>query len=184
MRKSKKMIICALLVSMASVLAFVSKLIPVPWLQGGNITLASAVPVILTSVLFGVKWGTISSVIFAVLQMIMGFYPPPTHTFTSFAVVIMLDYIFAFGAYGLADLFYKKEKTYTLVISGIAVVFLRYICHIISGILIWGVYAEGYGIAAYSVIYNGTYMIPEIIITAAVLAGTTKLVKKLEKSNN
>lgn len=184
MKKSKKMIICALLVSMAAVLAFISKLIPVPWLQGGNITIASAVPIILTSVLFGVKWGTISSLIFAVLQMIIGFYPPPTHTLTSFVAVIMLDYILAFGVYGLAGLFYKKEHPYTIVISGITVVFLRYICHIVSGILIWGVYSEGYGIVAYSVIYNGTYMLPEIIITAAVLAGAVKWVKRLEKSNN
>ena len=63
------------------------------------------------------------------------------------------------------------KRTYSAAFSGFVVTLLRYICHIFSGILIWGVYAkEGQSVLAYSLIYNGTYMIPEILITTVVLA--------------
>lgn len=181
MKKTKKITICALLVAMSTVLAFLSKLIPAPWMQGGSVTLASAVPVILTSLLFGVKWGVASSVTYATIQMITGFYPPPTQDFLSFFAVVMIDYMLAFGVYGLAGLFYKKNRTYTIPLSGFLVVLMRYICHILSGILIWGVYAgEGQTVFAYSLIYNGSYMIPEIIITTLVLFGMIKFIHMLD----
>ena len=181
MNQTKKMTVCALLVALSAVLAFLSKIIPAPWLQGGSITLASAVPVILTSLLFGVKWGVASSVAYAVIQMMMGFYPPPTRSFFDFLLVVMLDYVLAFGVYGLAGLFYKKNKAYTIPLSGFLVVLMRYICHILSGVLIWGIYAtKGQTVLMYSVVYNGSYMIPEIIITTIVLAMMIKLIQKLD----
>ena len=181
MEKTRKLTICALLVALATVLAFLSKIIPAPWLQGGSITIASAVPIIIASLLFGWRWGILSSLTYAIIQMMTGFYPPPTKALSDFFLVVMLDYVLAFGVFGLASFFYKKEKAYTIPVSGFIVMCLRYLCHILSGILIWGVYAEeGQTVLAYSVIYNGSYMIPEIIITTVVLAGLIKLIKKLE----
>ena len=67
--------------------------------------------------------------------------------------------------------------------------FLRYICHFVSGYILWGSYAEwfftqdgfpAWGAAlverlspemlgfVYSLVYNGMYMVPEIILTAMV----------------
>jgi len=173
MKTTKKLTTSALLVALATVLMLLSKIIPTPWLQGGSITLASMVPIILAGIMFGTKWGLCTSLVYALLQMMFGFYPPPTQTFIYFVLVVFLDYIFAFGVLGLSGTFYNLfgKKSISIPLSGFIVTFLRYICHIISGITIWGVYAaEGQSVLAYSLIYNGSYMIPEIIITTVVLA--------------
>lgn len=173
MKTTKKITTSALMIALATVLMWVSKIIPAPWLQGGSVTLASMVPIIAASILFGSKWGLCTSLAYALIQMMFGFYPPPTQTLLNFVLVILLDYIFAFGVLGLAGFFYSLSggRAFSAAFSGFAVTLLRYICHIISGILIWGVYApEGQTVFIYSLIYNGTYMIPEIIITTVVSA--------------
>ena len=44
---------------------------------------------------------------------------------------------------------------------------LRYLCSFLSGIIIWREYApETMPVWLYSLGYNGSYMIPEIILTA------------------
>ncbi len=173
MNTTKKLTSSALLVALATVLMWVSKLLPAPWLQGGSVTLASMVPIIAVGILFGTKWGLCSSLAYALIQMMFGFYPPPTQTFLYFVLVVLLDYIFAFGVLGLSGVFYSLfgKKFFAIPTSAFIVTLLRYICHILSGILIWGVYApEGQGVLAYSLIYNGTYMVPEIIISTVVTA--------------
>ncbi len=171
MNTTKKLTASAFMVALATVLMWVSKLIPAPWLQGGSVTIASMVPIICVGILFGTKWGLCSSLAYAIIQMMFGFYPPPTQTLLYFVLVILLDYIFAFGVLGLSGMFYSLfgKKKFAIPMSAFLVTLLRYICHIISGILIWGVYAEeGQSVLAYSLIYNGTYMIPEIIISTVI----------------
>ena len=171
MTSTKKMTASALLVALATVLMWVSKLIPAPWLLGGSITLASMVPIILCGILFGTSWGLLASFSYALIQMLFGFYPPPTQTLLNFFLVILLDYILAFGVLGLGGIFCKKEKKTPLLaaLGAFFVTALRYVCHILSGILIWGVYAEeGQSVLTYSIIYNGSYMIPEIILSTIV----------------
>lgn len=179
MTKTKKLTLCALLTALSAVLTLVSKALPAPWLQGGSVTLASMVPVIAASIIAGCKYGILSGVVFALLQMLTGFYPPPTHSFFDFFLVILLDYFLAFGLLGTAGFFYKLfgKKRWAVPLSACIVTCLRYICHILSGLLIWGVYAENQTVLAYSVIYNGSYMLPEIIITTAVSAVLSKFLK-------
>ncbi len=168
---TKKITTSALLIALATVLMWVSKLIPAPWMQGGSVTIASMVPIVMVGIMYGSKWGLCASVAYAVIQMMFGFYPPPTQTFINFVLVILLDYIIAFGGLGLSGIFYKitGKKKFSAPLSAFIVTSLRYVCHILSGILIWGVYAEeGQTVLAYSLIYNGSYMIPEIIITTVV----------------
>ncbi len=185
MNTTKKLTTSALLIALATVLMWVSKLIPAPWLQGGSVTLASMVPIILTGILFGPKWGLSASLSYAIIQMLFGFYPPPTQTFFSFFLVVMLDYILAFGVLGLSGIFRKpaKQSAVSAAAGAFLVTTLRYVCHIFSGILIWGVYAEeGQTVLAYSLIYNGSYMIPEIIISTVVtwILFKTRFIKNLQ----
>jgi len=171
MKTTKKIAVSAIMTALATVLMLISKLIPAPWLQGGSVTIASMVPIISVGILFGTKWGLYSSLCYALLQMMFGFYPPPTQTFIYFVLVVLLDYVFAFGVLGLSGLFYSVfgKKNFSIPVSAFIVTFLRYLCHILSGILIWGVYAnEGQSVIMYSLIYNGTYMVPEIIISTIV----------------
>lgn len=181
MSKTKKITVSALLVAMSTVLALVSKLIPAPWLQGGSVTIASMVPIIAVSIIIDCRWGALSAVVYSLIQMLTGFYPPPVQTVGYFILVIFLDYVAAFGVLGFAGGIYRLcgKKSYAIPLSGAVVTLGRYICHILSGLLIWGVYApEGQSVLAYSLIYNGTYMIPEIIITAVVLGAITPILKK------
>ena len=55
---------------------------------------------------------------------------------------------------------------------GTAVVcFIRFMCSFLSGVLIWGNLSDGLPAWTYSLTYNGSYMLPETILTtvAAVL---------------
>ena len=183
MNTTKKLTFSALMTALATVLMLISKMIPAPWLQGGSITLASMVPIIIVGIIYGTKWGLCASLSFALIQMMFGFYPPPTQTFLYFLLVVLLDYIFAFGVLGLSGTIYNVlgKKNFAIPVSAFLVTLLRYICHILSGILIWGVYAEeGQSVLAYSLIYNGSYMIPEIIISTIVtsLIFNIKFLKK------
>ena len=183
MSKTKKLTTCAILISLSTVLIFVSKMIPsLPW--GGSVTLCSMVPLILISLMLGLKWGLLSGMVFALIQMLTGFYPPPTQTFLDFTLVVVLDYLLAFGVLGIACVFDRLcgKKLWSIPLSGAIVTGLRYLCHILSGILIWGVYAEeGQTVLAYSLIYNGSYMIPEIFITTLALGVLAKWIRHLAK---
>jgi len=55
-------------------------------------------------------------------------------------------------------------------IGSFAAVFVRLVCHVLSGILIWGSYApEGTPVWIYSVTYNGSYMLAEAIVSTVVM---------------
>lgn len=185
MSKTKKITLCAMMVALATVLAYLSNLLPFKWMQGGSITLASMVPIIVASIIAGYKWGLLSAFVYSILQILLGggIPMPPVANFTSYLLVIMLDYVLAFGVLGFAGLFYDMfgKKKYAMPVSAFIVTFLRFICHFLSGIVIWGVYAnEGQSVAAYSLIYNGGYMLPEIIITTAVVSLIIPLITKLK----
>lgn len=180
MTKTKQLTTCAMLIALSTVLMLLSKLIPsMPW--GGSVTLCSMVPLILIPLMIDTKWGIFSGVVYAIIQMMTGFYPPPTQTVVDFTLVVLLDYVLAFGVLGCAGIFYRLlgKHRWAIPISGAIVTSLRYLCHILSGILIWGVYAEeGQTVLAYSLIYNGSYMIPEIILTTITLVFLSDFVKK------
>lgn len=49
--------------------------------------------------------------------------------------------------------------------------FLRFMCSFLSGVLVWGNLNDGLAAWTYSLTYNGSYMLPETLLTmvAAVL---------------
>lgn len=176
MKKTKKLTLSAIMVALATVLSFISVY---RLANGGSVTLASMVPIIVVSYLYDAKWSVITSLVYAVIQMMIGFYPPPTNDVISYFLVVMLDYVIAFGCLGLAGIFFKmfgKGKV-AVAISGAIVVFMRFICHFLSGIIIWGVWApEGQSVYLYSFFYNGSYMGLELIITVVVLTLLSKFI--------
>ena len=169
-RKAVKTILilveCAMMIAMATVLSMF-KLFTLP--QGGSVTIASMVPLILVSYRHGLKWGVGTAFVHSLLQMLLGFYPPPAQTFLAFVGVIALDYVLAFTVLGTAAFFGKplKNRVVSVAVGASVVGVLRFLCSFLSGILIWSSYApEGTPVWAYSLTYNGGYMLPEIIITA------------------
>ena len=169
---------CAVMTALAFVLALFSfKIMP----NGGSITPAAMVPIALVSIFYGTKWGIPTAIAYSLLQIVMGFYPPPAQTFWAFVAVIFLDYIFAFGSYGLAGIFSKMFKSETLgaAVSAAICTLLRYLSHFLSGVIIWDSYCwEGWSVWLYSLAYSATYMIPELVITTVATALIIKFLKK------
>lgn len=177
--KTKTLTTSAILIAFSTVLAALP-ILRLP--NDGSVTLGSMVPIILISILYGTKQGIISAFVFSLLQMVTaGVAVPPTQNFLSYTLVVLLDYIFAFTVLGLAGIIYNKNK-WSVPLSGGVVVFLRFLCHFISGIIIWGVYApEGQSPALYSLLYNGSYMGIELILTVIVLTCLIPFINKFSK---
>jgi len=172
MKKNTTLVLaeCAMMIAMSTVLSMV-KLFELP--QGGSVTLASMLPLVLVSYRHGLKWGVTTAFAHSLLQMFLRFDAPPAKTLSAFLAVILLDYIVAFTVLGTAAFFGRpfKNRSVSAAVGAVAVTFLRFICSFLSGILVWGSNApEGTPVWLYSLTYNGSYMLPEIIITAVAAA--------------
>ena len=75
--KTRIMVECALMIALGTILANI-KIYELP--NGGSITLFSMVPFILVSFRHGVKWGLFTGFVNGCLQMLLGFWAPPTPT--------------------------------------------------------------------------------------------------------
>lgn len=164
------------LVALGTVLSFI-KVFDLPY--GGSITLCSMLPVMLFSYRAGTKWGLGAGFVFSVLELLFGLDALKGISGATVAGSIFLDYLLAFTVLGLAGIFRNKIKNdplaFTLgcLVAGL----LRYACSFLSGWILWGEYADvnfspmlagmsGNTLACfYSLLYNGSYMIPEILIT-------------------
>lgn len=178
---TRKLTVCAVMIALSTVLSMIT-IYRLP--SGGAVTAASMAPVIILSLIFGTKWGVFSAMVYALIQGVTGFYAPPVQNFSSFLIVIVFDYVLAFGVLGLADVFWRimARKQWAISFAGATVAFLRFLCHLVSGVAIWSAYApKGQSPIVYSLIYNGSYMLPEIVITAIVLAVLGKAVLKMNK---
>ena len=120
-------------------------------------------------------------------------------------IMCLLDYVVAFTSLGLCGLFRNKIQNsgVALMTGSLVALGARYVAHIASGYILFAGYAEwfftqegfpawGAGLVetlspellgfVYSVVYNGMYMIPEMILTAVVallLARVPKIVAKI-----
>ena len=164
-------------------LATVLSLVPVyqaPF--GGTVTLGSMVPLVLIGVLAkDNRFTVLACFAYSLIQMLIGFTAPPTATFMYFLAVVMLDYIIAFTAISVVGPISGalKNEYVGLAVGVVVAMFARFICHFLSGILIWGVYApEGQPVWLYSLLYNGGYMLPEFVITILAACAIYAVVKR------
>ena len=168
--KTRILVECALMIAVGTVLSNI-RLFSMP--NGGSVTLLSMLPFVLVSFRHGVKWGVFTGFVNGCLQMLMGFYPPPASTVLYFAGEVLLDYLLAFMALGLAELFARpfKNRMVGVAIGTFMAGFLRFLCSFLSGVLVWGNLTDGLSAWTYSLVYNGSYMLPETLLTvvAAVL---------------
>ncbi len=165
--KTQIMVECALMIALATVLGYIP-IFEMP--QGGSITLCSMAPIILAAHRNGLKWGLFTGFVHSLIQMLLGFKNVLyCTTFPAMVGCILLDYVIAFTALGLAAAVEKpfKNKLVGIGVGSVVVGLIRYLCSFLSGILIWGGYApEDMPVWLYSLTSSGSYMIPESIITA------------------
>lgn len=159
---------CALMIALSTILSMLT-VFKMP--QGGEVTCASLVPLIIVSYRHGIKWGVGTAFAHSLLQILLGFSAPPAKTFWAFLGVVLLDYVLAFTVLGTASFFGKpfKKRAVSVAVGSVAVCLLRFVCSFLSGLLLWGEYVPAdMPVWLYSLTYNGSYMIPETVITAAV----------------
>lgn len=150
--------------AMAIALAFVTSFIKFAHLpMGGSITLFSMFFVTLIGYWYGLGTGLAGAVAYGLLQLI-------TDPYIISVPQMLIDYIFAFGALGLSGLFCNKK--HGMVWGYLAGVIGRYFFACVSGYVFFGMYAADYGMTplAYTMAYNGAYILPEAAITLVLLA--------------
>ncbi|MCL1964573.1 MAG: energy-coupled thiamine transporter ThiT [Firmicutes bacterium] len=168
---------CALLLAVAVALSFIT-VFHMPY--GGSVTLCSMVPLLYVAFRYPLRWTCLTALAHGLLQMLFSFYPPPARTLFAFTGVVLLDYAAAFGVLGLAGLFARPFKgTRGMLIGGSAALAVRFLCHFLSGIIIWGVYApEGQAVWLYSLLYNGSFMLGEWLLSMAAILALAKVLPK------
>lgn len=178
-KRTKTLVLGGVMVALSTVLSFI-KILHMP--QGGSISLCSMLPLMLYAYYCGTKWGLAAGFVRGVLDLLTGLEHIKGVTGGALLGMVFFDYLLAFTVLGFAGIFRKKIKN-----EGAAVMLgclvggmLRYLCSFLSGWIIWGEYADanfspmlagldGQTLAClYSLLYNGSYMIPEIIITCVV----------------
>ena len=167
------------MIALGTVLANI-KIFEMP--NGGSITLLSMLPFILVSYRHGTKWGLFTGFVNSLLQMLLGFYAPPAPGLLPLVGMILLDYVLAFTLLGLAGAIAKpfKNRLVGVAVGTAAVCGIRFLCSFLSGWLLWGSWApEGMSAPLYSLVYNGSYMLPNTILMVVVCLLLYKAAPKL-----
>ena len=176
--KTRILVECALMIALGTVLANI-KIFELR--NGGAVTLFSMVPFILVSFRHGAKWGLFTGFVNSLLQMLLGFYAPPAPGLLPLFGMIMLDYVLAFSLLGLACVFAKpfKNRLLGVAVGSAVVCLIRFLCSFLSGVLIWGNLSDGLPAWIYSLTYNGSYMLPETVLTVVAVVLLHKAAPKL-----
>lgn len=182
--RTRKLVEGALMIALSTVLSMIP-LFKMPY--GGSVTLLSMLPLVLMSFRHGAKWGLFTAFVHGALQLVLGLENLSyCATIGSQIGCILLDYLLAFTALGLASTFAKpfSSRVMGLAVGTFGVCFLRFVCSFLSGWLLWGSYKDSYEWAVdlpvwlYSLIYNGSYMLPETLLT---ILGAVLLYKAMPK---
>ena len=138
--------------------------------NGGSVTPASMLPVMLFSAAFGMGPGFLAGMVYGFLQALQG------------GLVMMsvgqalLDYILAFTLLGLAGLAKKLPESWGLYCAIIIAALARVLCHTLAGILFWETAPWA------SFVYNITYLGPDTVICIVLALLIAKPVMQIMKS--
>ena len=137
--------------------------------QGGSITLASMLPLMVYAYVFGPAAGISAGAVYGILQLVQDFY-------VVHPVSLLMDYILAFAMLGLAGCF-KKNIIPGVILAGIG----RWFWHFLSGFIFFGSYAwEGWNPVAYSAVYNGIVIGPDLLICLILAIALFKPIQSLK----
>ena len=204
------LVTAAVMVALATALALATAQIPFLNLPfGGGFTIASMLPIVLVSYMYGTRAGLLTAFAYSLVQILLGAFTGGGYVLSLFTVgsddfmgvgagiaVLFIDYILAYTLIGFGGIFRKSEnKTKSLILGTVVGLSFRYLAHILSGVIFFGVWAErffgqegfpggewilshisgGALSLLYAVVYNGLFMIPEILITAVCAAVVSRV---------
>lgn len=173
---------CGVLVAVAVVVSFLQ--LPWFWANGGSVNFV-AVPLVLIGYRHGLGWGIGACMAYGLIDCII------TGGIGWGIVSVLLDYVLAYGAIGLAGLF-RRKGLLSLELGALVGCVARFAVHFFAGITAWkiavGDTKEIFGMAfdadmsvVYSILYNGSYMLPNLILALVALPLLYPAVKKIEK---
>lgn len=176
---SKSIAYAAVCIAMSFALSYIA---PIHMPQGGSVTIASLLPLMLYSFMFGTKKGVTAGVVYGLLQIIQD--PWIIHP-----AQLLLDYPIAFAGIGLAGMFSRVKKLEKLpqvqfALGAVVASVFRFAAHLLSGVFAFSEYAPDTDAWIYSLGYNGTYVFPDIAIAIAVgvlVLSSPAFVKQLRK---
>ncbi len=133
---SKSIAYAAICIAMSFALSYLA---PIKLPQGGSVTIASLLPLMVYSYMFGVKKGIFAGFIYGLLQAVQD--PWIIHP-----AQFLLDYPIAFAFIGAAGLFanVKKLDKFPQLQFGLGAILagtLRYLSHVLSGVFAFSEYA-------------------------------------------
>jgi len=175
---SKSIAYAAICVAMSFALSFI-RVVRMP--QGGSVTIAAFLPLMLYSYMFGTKKGIFAGTIYGFLQALQD-------TYILHPAQFMLDYVIAFAGIGLAGMFagFKSiHPSVRFVLGGIVAGIARFTAAFLSGMFSFGSHApEGTPAAIYSLTYQATYVpldIAIVLVVGALAMLSKPLIKEIDK---
>ena len=156
---TKKLVFSAVAIALALVTSYL-KVFSMP--MGGSITLFSMFFICLIGYWYGPAVGIMTGVAFGLLQFVIEPYMVSIPQ-------VLCDYPLAFGALGLSGFF--SQKKHGLQIGQLVGVLGRFFFSVLSGVIFFAAYApEGMNPIVYSVMYNGSYLGAEALLTVVLLS--------------
>ena len=137
--------------------------------QGGSVTPASMLPLMLFSAAFGVGPGLLAGLVYGILQYLQGGWFLNVWQFA-------LDYLLAFAALGLAGLAKHLPEKWGLYVAMVIAAVGRALSATLAGIMFWDTAPWA------SLVYNGTYLIPEVVICIVLAVIIAKPVMRIMKA--
>ena len=134
--------------------------------QGGSVTPGSMLPIMLFSAAYGVGPGVVVGVVYGALQYLQGGWFLNVWQF-------LLDYLLAYGALGLAGLARKLPKRWGLYAAIVFAAVVRALSATLAGYMFWDTAFWA------SLVYNGTYLIPDTLICIVLALAVAKPVMKI-----
>ncbi|MDQ0202439.1 energy-coupled thiamine transporter ThiT [Pectinatus haikarae] len=126
--------------------------------QGGSVTLGGMVPLLLLSYSYGPAVGALAGFVYGLVNLVQD-------PFILHPVQVLFDYPLPYMAVSIAGCFQRN-----ILMGAVVGIFGRFICHFISGAVFFGSYApEGISPYWYSLVFNASYLIPDLLICLIIL---------------
>ena len=167
----------AIMLALAVVLNYLSHMIFASMPQGGSITLAMF-PILFYAHRWGVGRGALMGFAYGLVDMLIG------GGYAWGWQSILLDYLVAYTALGIGGVLQGRAWG---IFPGIALGCVgRFAVHYFSGVTLYRIIqptaVEGFGVFAnphvYSLVYNGVYMLPNLVIALAIAGALYVPMKK------
>lgn len=172
---SRRISMGAMCIAIAFVLSCI-RLFRMP--QGGSITPAAMLPLVLFMVACGPLQGFVVGCAFGLLQLI-------TDPYVIHPVQLLVDYPLAYGAMilGCVAAALPIEKRWKLPLAALLAGVGRYVMAVLSGAIFFAEYAGEQNAWVYSLVYNISYIGPDVLVCmlVACIPGMPRLVELIRK---